>query len=67
MDNPFKKLWQPHEEAPIEIKDKVVKSIAFYHLLGDVSELFITNYVNTAVSALKNNQQTKNKNNGKIK
>tara|TARA_R110002072_G_scaffold277984_1_gene439771 strand:+ start:1186 stop:1386 length:201 start_codon:yes stop_codon:yes gene_type:complete len=66
MENPFKKLWQPHQEVPKEIKERVKNDIALYNLFGEFADLVTNNYGEAAKSLLKN-QQSKNNKNGKTK
>ena len=83
MENPFKKLWQPHQEVPKEIKERVKNDIALYNLFGEFADFrptiqffhfycfliadLVTNNYGEAAKSLLKNQQSKNNKNGKTK
>ena len=60
MENPFKKLWHPHLDVPIEVKKRVKNDIALYKLFGDVTSLFTHNFANVTKTVLTNNNQFNN-------
>ena len=66
MENPFKKLWQPHIEVPEEVKRRVKNDIALYKLFGDVTSLLTHNFTGVTKDIFINKPQNNYKN-GKIK
>lgn len=69
MENPFKKLWQPHIEVPVEVKRRVKNDIALYKLFGDVTSLFTHSFTDVTKSIFINNtnNQLNNYKNGETK
>ena len=69
MENPFKKLWQPHIEVQVEVKRRVKNDIALYKLFGDVTSLFTHNFTDVTKSIFINNtnNQLNNYKNGETK
>ena len=43
MDNPFEYINKPLKEVPAELKDRVMKDIAYAKLLMDLASLFSLN------------------------
>ena len=60
MENPFKKLWQPHLEVPKEVKIRVKNDIALYKLFGDVTSLITHNYTDVTKSIFISNNHLNN-------
>lgn len=52
VENPFKKL-EPNQEVPPHLKDKVMGSVNFSNLLGDLAELFTSNMANSLTGLFK--------------
>ena len=46
-ENPFKKIYQPSKEVPVELRGKVLKEVATAKLLLDMASLFTSNYKST--------------------
>lgn len=46
-DNPFKKINQPLQDVPVELRGKVMKEIAATKLMTDLATLFTSNYKST--------------------
>lgn len=43
MDNPFEYINTPLKEVPAELKDRVMKDVAYAKLLMDLASLFALN------------------------
>ncbi|WP_445735658.1 hypothetical protein [Mariniflexile sp.] len=48
MENPFKKIAEPPQEVPKELKTKVMADVARIRLFMDITDLFTSNYSNAA-------------------
>ena len=46
MKNPFEKIEKPYKPVPKELKNKVMKDIAFAKLLMEIASLFSLNLAN---------------------
>lgn len=44
MENPFKKLGEPHREVPSEVKKQVFEDIVAFKFFMEVAGLFSLNY-----------------------
>lgn len=53
MENPFKKIGQPPQEVPKELKKKVMDDAAAYLLFMEVATLFTDNYSEAVESFFK--------------
>lgn len=48
QENPFKKIAEPPQEAPSELKVKVMSEIARIKLFEEITNLFMFNYPKAA-------------------
>lgn len=53
MENPFKKIAEPPQEVPKELKQKVMADVARIKLLMEITNLFTFNYPNAAKAFFK--------------
>lgn len=48
MENPFKKIAEPPQEVPKELKTKVMSDVARIKLFMEITDLFTSNYPSAA-------------------
>jgi hypothetical protein len=53
MENPFKKIAEPPQEVPKELKTKIMVDVARIKLFMEITELFTFNYPNAAKAFFK--------------
>ena len=60
MDNPFEYINKPLKEVPAELKDRVMKDIAYAKLLMDLASLFSLNVGSVIERTIKERQDENN-------
>lgn len=57
MDNPFEYINKPLKDVPEELKDRVMKDVAYAKLLMDIASLFSLNVGSVVKRTIKNREK----------
>ena len=57
MDNPFEYLNKPLKEVPAELKDRVMKDVAYAKLIIELASLFSLNIGSVVQSTMRNRKK----------